>query len=258
VTERPTTHAILDAGRGTLTLPRRLVPVAMLLRHRGRGATDAASIRGVKELERAGIAYDGRLHPMAASMLGTVTDPRLVITVEVTVDGPPEISTLWAAAGRVVLGRPVEPDLFQLSPLEPEYLPFHLAQLTRVGIRPDPPFTGSVAVPDGLLDDLATAWDSDVDGAVDRLRGAGVDPTWADRLAIAHHHRRRTWRVASLWAGPDRSAHDHELTVLDAGPAGYWVIRPGDEGPSAVTLQVATFAEIIDALRHTIPRGWET
>ena len=257
MTERPTTYAILDAGRGTLTLPRHLVPVAMLLRHRGRAATDTTSIRGVKELERAGIAYDGRLHPMAASMLGTVTDPRLVITIEVTVEGPPDISTLWAADGRVVLGRPVEPDLFQLAPLEPEYLPFHLAQLTQVGIRPDPPFTGSVTVPDGLLDDLGAAWATDVDRAVDRLRAAGVDATWADRLAIAHHHRQRTWRIASLWVGPDRSAHDHELTVLDAGPAGYWSIRPGAEGLPTVTLEVMTFSEVVDILRHAIPRGWE-
>jgi hypothetical protein len=194
---------------------------------------------------------------MAAEMLATVTRPGLVITVEVVAVGPPEISTVWAGGGRVVLGRPVEPDLFELAPLDASLLPFHLAQLTRVGIRPDPPFVGSASVPAVLLTELETPNTIDVDLLVRRLRDAGVVQPWADRLAIAHHHRRCSWRVASLWTTSDGSARDAELRVLDAGPAGYWAITPSSEGPSRALVSVVTSSDVIEALRRAIPPGWE-
>ena len=254
----PAVAPVLDAGRGTLTLPRRLLPVAMMLRRRGDVADDVDTLRALRELERAGIAFGGRLHPMAAHMLTVVTAPKLVITVEVTVSRRTEISTIWAAEGRAVLGAPVEPGAFQLSPLDADLLPFHLTDLTRVGARPDPPFRGTVAAPADLLDELEDLWRRDTSRAVERLRGAGVDDAWADRLAIAHHHRRSLWRVAALWVGEQQTANDAELTVLDAGSAGYWSVTPSGGAEPSITFSVLTVDEVLEALRRVIPPHWRS
>jgi hypothetical protein len=248
-------EAVLDAGRGTLTLPRRLVPTVMLLRAKGRAgfAGDASSVRALAELERAGITAAGRLHPLAADILQVVTDPSLVVTVEVRALERPAISTIWASDAGAVLGQAIEPGLFHLGPIEPDLLPFHLAQLTMVGPRPDHGFAGSADAPAGLLDELEPLWCTDPDAVAARLVGAGVGAAWAERLAGAHRHRRATWRVASLWAGPDGSAHDREVMMLDAGPEGYWEITPLPADVPSIRFTPRRFADVMEALTAAAP-----
>ena len=242
-------QAVLDAGRGTLTLPRRLVPVVMLLGTRGSVGSDPAIMRDLVELERAGIAPDRRLHPLAADMLEIVTDPRRVITVESSNDTTTRISTIWVRHRSAVLGRPAGRDLFQLGPIEVGLLPFHLAQLVGVTSYPDAPFSGSVTAPAGLLDSLSDTWMEDPRRAVAALIADGIDPLWARRLTAAHRHRRTRWRVASLWVDPDGSAGDDEIVVLDAGPAGFWQVLADGSGMDQVTFVTRRFVDVLELLQ---------
>jgi len=241
-------RAVLDAGRGTLTLPRRLLPVVMLLGTRGRLGDGGSNLRDLVELERAGIAPGRRLHPLAADMLSVVTDPRRVVTVEVSRDEGIEISTIWARQGSAVLGRPAGDDLFQLGPVEVGLLPFHLAQLTGVRPQPEAPFSGSVTVPSAVMDGLADTWSIDIDLAVAALIGEGVEPAWAERLAIAHRHRRSRWRIAALWITADGSARDDEMIMLDAGPGGYWEILADPHRLGQITFVTRRFVDVLELL----------
>ena len=242
-------QAVLDAGRRTLTLPRRLVPVVMMLGTRGSIGNDPATLRGLAELERAGIAPDRRLHPLAADMLTIVTDPQRVITVESNRGASTSISTIWVRRRSAVLGRPAGRDFFQLGPVEVGLLPFHLAQLVGVRLHPDPPFSGSVTAPADLLDSLAGAWTDDPSRAVAALVGDGIDRTWAQRLALAHRHRTARWRIASLWVDHDGSAGDEEIVVLDAGPAGFWQILTDGSGMGQITFATRRFVDVLELLQ---------
>ena len=246
------TRAVLDAGRRTLTLPRRLVPTVMLL-GTGAAGVDRASVRDLVELERAGIAPGRRLHPLAAEMLEVVTGPRRVITVTAGLPDSQEISTIWIRSRTAVLGRPSGPDLFQLGPIELGLLPFHLAQLVELRPRPEAPFTGSVTIPVDVLDDLADTWLADPNRAADELALQGVERTWADRLAIAHRHLHSRWRLASLWVGADGNAGDDELIVLDAGPAGHWQVLPDADTVGQVTFATRRFVDVLELL-HEVGR----
>jgi hypothetical protein len=238
-------HAILDAGRGTLTVPRRLVPLVMLLGTQSPVGTDPASLRDLVELERAGIAPDRKLHPLAARMLDVVTGPHRVITVETTT-ATSEIATIWIRGRSAVLGRPAGPDLFRLGPIEVGLLAFHLAQLVRISPRAEPPFSGSVTVPARLLDDLSDRWDHPE--AVGALISDGTDPEWAEHLAAAHRDRIARWRVASLWVEPDGSAGDDEIIVLDAGSSGYWQILQDADVMGQITFVTRRFVDLMELL----------
>jgi hypothetical protein len=238
-------HAILDAGRGTLTLPRRLVPLVMMLGTQRPIRMDPASRRDLAELERAGIAPGRRLHPLAAGMLDVVTGPHRVITVEAETTTS-EISTIWIRGHAAVLGRPAGPDLFQLGPIEVGLLTFHLAQLVKISAQNDPGILGSVTVPSGLLDDLADRWGQPE--AIAALVADGIEPAWAERLAAAHRDRIARWRIASLWMEPDGSAGDDELLMLDGGPSGYWQVLPDAGGVGQVTFATRRFVDLMELL----------
>ena len=242
-------QAVLDAGRGTLTLPRRLVPTVMLLGTHGTAGADRAQLRDLIELERAGITTDRRLHPQAADMLDVVTAPTRVITVEVALDERTEISTIWVQRTAAVLGRPAGSGSFRLGPIEVGLLTFHLAQLVALGPRPDLPFGGSVTAPADLLDELDSSWTGDPAKAIARLIDEGVEPEWADRLTTVHRQRRSRWRIASLWIADDGSAGDSEIIVVDAGAAGFWQVLPDAEGLGQITLATRRFVELLEMLQ---------
>ena len=241
---------VLDAGRGTLTLPRRLVPTVMLLGSRPGTVAHGASLRDLVELERAGIAPGRRLHPLAAAMLEVITEPRHVITVHVERNEGTEISTLWIRRTDVVLGRPAGPEVFELRPLELGLLPFHLAQLVAVVPRPEPPFGGSVTVPAAVLDDGVAMAAADPDGAIAALIGEGVDEAWAGRIVVVHQRLRARWRIGSLWVGRDGTPHDDAFEVLDAGQAGYWQVLSDPTGEGSITLAKRAFTDILALLEE--------
>ncbi|MDJ0960625.1 MAG: ESX secretion-associated protein EspG [Acidimicrobiia bacterium] len=242
-------QAVLDAGRGTLTLPRRLVPSVMLLGTHGSDGAARVRLRDLVELERAGITTDRQLHPQAADMLEVVIAPTRVVTIEVTTDEGTAISTIWIRRTSAVLGRPAGPDLFRLGPIEVGLLTFHLAQLVTLGPRPDAPISGSVTVPADLLDELEMAWSANPADAASRLIADGIDPGWAERLTVIHCQRRSRWRISSLWIGDDGTAGDTEVIVLDAGPAGYWQILPDGDDVGQITFATRRFVDLLEMLQ---------
>jgi hypothetical protein len=231
---------------GVLTLPRRLIPALMLL-----AADGAPPPAAVVDLERCGVASGGIVSPDAAALVGVMTDPDLVVSIEVTTRDAVNRSTIWATAERAVWGRPVEQDVYQLRSIDTVTVPLLLAQLTGVGRRPETPFSGSVTV---AADALAAALDwqtDDPETALAILVSAGAEPVWADRILIANQHRRAQWTVSSVWVEQNGGHEVHEATVLDAGPAGYWRISRDEPGTSTYT--VASMHETMRLLRRCLP-----
>ncbi len=235
--------------RGHLRLPRPLIPALMLLATVDEGGAEppAAALR---ELERRGLASRGRVASDAAALVTTMTDARLVVSIECRTADRPHRSTIWARAGDAVWGRPAERDVFELRAIDPMQLPLLVAQITDVGRRPHQPFTGSVTVDSGPLR-AALDHAHDPETAFGILVAGGVDPLWADRLLIAHDHRRATWTVSSVWTDPGGHHGVHEATVLDAGPAGYWEITHDDEGIATYT--VASSERVMRTARRSVP-----
>mgnify|MGYP001822518915 CR=1 FL=1 len=246
------TRPVLDAGRRALTLPRRLVPVAMLLRTGTTGTGDPAPAGAISELERAGISRGGMLHPLAADLLAVVTGPTTVVSTEVTTDRT-DIATIWHRKGRAVLGRPQGPDAFGLHEIEPSLLAFHLAQLTQLRAAPEPPFLGSTAVRADVLEEAENLWHEDPATAAKLLVAGGTAPQWADRLVLAHRLRLRTWCATSLWTTADHSHHDAELRVLDAGDLGYWVVANEPAETPSFRFTVVSVDEVLNRIQALVP-----
>ncbi len=241
--DRPET--VLDAARGTVTVPRRLVPVLLAI-HAGSAAEPADTA----PLELSGITSGGRLHPAATAMLDVVTEPGLVITVDVAGGRTPELATFWCSRRRAVQSEIIDGQRVRLHRVEPDWLPFHLTRVVGAGPRPTPPFPGAVTVAADLLVDAELLVGERPTTAMKQLVASGVEPRWADRLLIALEHRRRVWRVQAVWVSRASGRRVAELTVLDAGPAGYWEITGS---PSRLTLTVTSYDDIILALRHFLP-----
>ena len=243
----PPTQPTLDAGRRTLTLPRRLVPVVMLLGTEPGVDDGAVTLKDLVELERAGIAEDRKLHPLAARMLDVVTNPRRVITVHVERGDSTELSTIWVRHANVVMGRPAGSDSFELRPLEYGLLTFHLTQLVGVTPRPEPHFAGSVTVPAALLDDAVASLGADPELAARMLVDEGVDSTWADRIVTTHQHLAARWRIATLGVADGRP-HDETYDLFDSGPAGFWQVLADPAGAGYVTLATRRFVDVLELL----------
>lgn len=234
---------VLDAGRGSLQLPRGLVPVVMMLRTEGTVPIDTKTAGAIAQLERAGITEGGALHPLAARMLDVVIGPNAMMSIEISSRTVTRLATIWSSAQGVVLGHSLEGEMFELLPIERHLVPFHLAQLTRLSARRAGPPPGSVTAP---LEDVPTDpnhWS--MKSVVGKLVAAGNDEAIVRQLAEAHRSHRWTSRITSLWSAGDGSASDQELVIMDAGDAGYWQItQVRDE----MCFTVRTSDEILDML----------
>jgi hypothetical protein len=205
----------------------------------------------VAELERCGVVTGGVVSPDAAAVVGVMTDPDLVVSIEVTTRDSVDRSTIWATAELAVWGRPVEQDVYQLRSIDTVTVPLLLAQLTGVGRRPETPFSGAVTIAADALE-AALDWQTeDPETALAILVSSGADPVWADRILIANQHHRARWTVSSVWVEASGRHEVHEATVLDAGPAGYW--RISRDGPGTVTYTVASVHETLRLLRRCLP-----
>lgn len=235
----------LEPDHGTMTLPRPLVPVLLAV-HAGSTADPA----GAAQLELSGITSGGRLHPAATSILDVVTEPGLVVTVDVAGGRTPELATFWCTRRRAVQGEIVDGHRVRLHRVEPDWLPFHLTRVVGAGPRPTAPFLGAVTVDADLLVEAERLLGERPTTAMNQLVESGIEPRWADRLLIALEHRRRMWRVQAVWISRPHGRRVSELTVLDAGPAGYWEITGS---PSRLTLTVSSYDDVILAFRHLLP-----
>ncbi len=209
------------------------------------------SARALEELEALGVVAGGRIADDAADIVEVMTDARLVISVDRRTADLPFRSTIWERNGTAVWGRPVNGDVFELRAIDPIQLPLLLAQLTDVGRRPLPPFSGALLV---RVEPLHAALTShhDQETAFGILVASGLDPLWADRLLIAHDHRRAEWTISSVWTDPTGTHGVHETTVLDAGPAGFWHLHRTEDG-TTVRYTVGSLESVMRSVRRCVP-----
>jgi len=214
---------LLDLEQRRLILPRHLVPVGLLL-FEGRRTSDAPDVAtGVAELERAGIVGHGELHPFARDLLSPIASPQAVVSVEISGSGPLEIATIWCAGRRCTLGASQDRKTFELYPLEPGLIPFHLAALTRAGLRPADEKT-PITIGTDLLTQTVTTAATDPDDACSRLQAQGLDADTAARIVRLLTAPSRRWRISTLWREPDGFIGDRALEIIDGGPLGYWEV----------------------------------
>jgi hypothetical protein len=194
---------------------------------------------------------DGGLTAEAHAVVGVMVDPTLVVSVDVTSPLGGSRSTLWATDELAVWGRPVAGDAFELRRIDPIEIALLLTQLTGVGHRPVPPFTGGVTVETAALTTAIDWRGDDPDGALGVLVSSGIEAVWADRLLIAHEHLRTQWTVSSV-GGTTAGGEPHivELHVMDAGPAGYWRV---EDDLLTTTFTVVSHRGVLAELRRALP-----
>jgi hypothetical protein len=196
----------------------------------------------------------GRLDPLVTTLLEVMTNPSLVVTVETVGVARPRLATIWGSPRRAVVGMTSDRHRFDLLQIEPELLPFHLAQTTNLIPRPHPPFSGGCLVPSTALARVERVIATDPEEAQAQLAAVGVPLEWADRLLIALAHRRSMWTIEAVWLGRGARRSESRLSVLDAGPAGYWRLAgDGDDGTIAIT--VSNFDDLLRRFSALLPHS---
>ncbi len=243
----PSQVATIDHGRRSVSVPRRLMP-SILAIHAGQRPQPAAA---VAELRAGGIMASERLDPLVTTLVEVMTNPTLVITVELSGGRLPRLATFWGTAHRAVIGLTDDRRRFELIQVEPTLLPFHLAQATGMRPRPHSPFSGSCSLPATTLHYAENSIATDPVGTEAELRMAGVSEQWADRLMTALTLRRSMWTVESVWLGRTAARNESRLSVLDAGFAGYWRLAATDDGQ--VTVSTSHFDDLMRRFASLLP-----
>jgi hypothetical protein len=228
-------------------VPRRLMPLILGI-HSGDRPPPG---RSLAELEHSGVLHRGLLDPMVIAMVEVMTNPMLVVTIEVTTGNNPRLSTVWSTPRRAVVGQTCDRSRFDLLQVEPELLPFHLAQLTGLAPRPRPPFSGTIDLPAATLELAADLIGVEPDLAEASLIAAGTPAAWIDRLLIVLAHQSARWTVESVWLGRSGNRSEARLAALDGGSAGYWRIATRAGGRVAVT--ASDFDDLIQRLAALLP-----
>ncbi len=248
MTNRP---PIIDHHRRMLSIPRRLMPTLLAV-HAGTPPHSAATT----ELRDSGLIASQRLDPLVKSLIDVMTDPTLVVSVEVnqvaeTTAPNPRLATIWRRGSRAVIGITQDRNQFDLVHVEPDLLPFHIAQTINLTPRRQPTFTGSLRIPAQVLtrsEDLIT---KDPTRADSELAAAGVPRHWADRLVAALLLRRSLWVVESVWSGNTPGKEESRLCVLDGGFSGYW--RLGATADGLISVSPTGFDELMNRLDGLLP-----
>lgn len=246
----PPSDSVIDHARRSVSVPRHLMPVLLAL-HAGERA---GSAEAVAALRADGLMRAERLDPLLTTLIGVMTDPALVVTVEVNGAPTPRLATIWGTPRRAVIGMTDDSRRFDLIQVEPGLLPFHLAQTTGLAPSPQPPFSGGFWLPASALNSAESLIRTDPTAAETALHRAGVPTVWADRLLIALAHRRALWTVESVWLGTRRRRSGARLSVLDAGPAGHWRLSGSSSGDS-INLVVSGFDDIMRRFSDLLPGG---
>lgn len=244
--------AHIDHGRRSLSVPRSLMP-AILAAHAGDRSIPRNAIAALRS---GGLMGTERLDPLVTTLMEVVTNPRLVVTVEVAGGQQPRLATIWGTPRRAVVGMTDDRRRFDLLQIEPHLLPFHLAQATALIPRTRPPFRGGCSIPAtelSVAEDLAA---TDPSGAELRLTGSGVPVLWAKRIVGALTQRHSLWTMESVWLGPKSGRNQSRLSVLDAGQAGYWRLV-ADDNQHRVNVAVTDFDEVMRRFAALLPGSVE-
>lgn len=239
---------VVDRDRRSISIPRRLMP-SLLAVHAGKQPHGAA----ISELREGGVIAATKLDPLVTTLIAVITNPALVVTVEVDDfdrDTRPELATIWRNDETAVVGRGDNRGQFQLLQIEPHLLPFHLAQTVRMVPRPQPTFSGSFAVPAGTLAAVESMIGTDPARAERELAAAGVATVWVDRFVATLIMRRSMWAVESIWLGDRRRRVEARLSVLDGGFAGHWRLS---HSSSRVTITPSNFDDLMRLLAALLP-----
>ena len=239
---------VVDHSRRSLSVPRHLMP-SLLAAHAGRMSSSSA----FNELRAAGIIAARRLDPMVSELIGVVTNPTLVITVDVNLAGSlrPVLATIWQNGSAAVIGHGGE-DVFQIVAVDPLLLPFHLAQLVNLVPHRQPTYSGGFTVPASTLAHADSLAAIEPRRAEETLLAAGVPPAWTERILATLIMRRALWTIESIWLGDHRRREEARLVVLDGGFSGYWRLTQQD---GVVRVRPVGFDDLIQQLGDLLPRS---
>jgi hypothetical protein len=243
----PATSIAVDHARRSLSVPKRLMPALLALC----AGEQLRATQTTAELEAGGLLVRGTLDPLVATLIGVMTNPTLVVTVESAGARSLRLATIWGSHRRAVIGTTADRDQFQLLQVDPQLLPFHLAQITELSPRQVSPFHGEISLPRATLQRVERLVASNQREAERELRQVGLADPWPDRILIALAHRRALWTIEAIWLdGPNRQ--DNRMTVLDAGAAGYWTVSE-DSAHGTVVLAASDFDHLLHRCCELLP-----
>lgn len=189
------------------------------------GQADPATRAAAAQLLRDALTTAGALRGTALpgwvdELLRTVARPALRLVLETVAGGPPVVRQIWATPADAVAGEPAGDGTTELAWIEPAMLPYTIVQVVRLR-RDRPP-----------------------------------ERTATNREAGLLRHRRMSWRASSVWA--DRAGHRHTgaISVVDAGPAGLWLVTVDDPAADDPMVELAlipasaVWRQLIELLPH--------
>jgi hypothetical protein len=228
------------------------------------------------QLLAAGLVGPDR-QPVAAlrPLLRVLSDADLIVDITTAAAGMTTGHGAWLAGSNGVTaeGWPGETEC-EYAPLEPAMLPWAIARI--VNLRRNPLPGAHPQEPAGLIELRAPA--RLVDGAIEVITGLGPGSQQrARRTAIAVLEQdteleavdrrtltaiftelRSTWSITTRWRDGAGSTVTESLTMLDAGPAGYWQRQGSDrDDPSALRIIRRSAADLWRTLISMLP-GQET
>ncbi len=244
------TNGAIDHDRGSVTIPRRLMPTVLALQ-----TGDGATADGLASLQASGIATDARLHPFVARLLAAMVDPTMVVTIDVDRRPlEPRLVTFWQMGSTAVAGVSEQRNLIHLTAVAPELLPFHVAAASGVRVVSQPAYVGGTTVDETSLQTAEETAGTAPAAAERCLCGGGMSRTWAERLTAALLLRRSKWDLDVVWLNSGGREHA-ALTVLDSGHAGYWTWVPTTDGRVRVT--PVGIDQLLETLGSVLPPpGW--
>lgn len=238
----------------TLSLPRNLLPIALLLADDPH-PTDGLDPGLVRRLDAAGVFTGGRMSSAARGVLDAVAAATSLIGVDVVTRHRADTMTVWVGETAGVWSRDgdggttgTEVTLATVGPLE---IPLLLIQLTGFGSRPDPSEPTPIVMADLDYESLCDWVPIDVDAARRIARKSVDGDTCPDAFVGALATMRREWTVTTSWLEVSGAPHSATLRVLDGGDSGYWRIERPESG--LVTVAPLDTASVNRLLHAAVP-----
>lgn len=194
-------------------------------------------------LRQAGIVTPDGAHPVAGSLVEVAVAPARSIVVE-RFDGSrvDPMFVGWLPDGRTTMTTTDDAGAAQVTATDLSLLRHLLRQWLVLLDRPTPQDRRVVRTDTEVID---AAWPA-----------GGGDPTEDPALDLILDSWRLAWRATGNWA---ERPTDGTLTVVDAGPNGWWKVEHdevprggGREEPVMIALVPMTLADLLDALGDVV------
>ena len=148
------------------------------------------------------------------------------------------------------MGTRVENQLYELKLANADLIPFHIFQLIHLRPLPDQEPMAATIRPKDLLAAEHHVDSGDFDAAVASLQEAGV--AQAEDVVVRLQNRIASWTVHSVW-GQSGTVHTGTASGIDCAAQGHVLVEVDDER-ALMTLRTASFQEVLDTIRGTLPR----